>query len=124
MVYGAMLAKSCFRSHGQPVSGVRSAAMMSSRRRMSREGVMRVLMADLRERRPAWQALFAKLPKAGLPALIRIRHIMEYISLGADQVDPHQTKALIGLSSSTITQYTKIKCCNHNDLYRISCTNL
>src|ERR1700761_1663211 len=30
-----MLSKSCVRSHGQPVSGSRSAAMMSSRRRSS-----------------------------------------------------------------------------------------
>src|SRR5471032_3210040 len=36
-----MLAKSCSRSQGQPVSGVRSVAMISSRREISREGVMK-----------------------------------------------------------------------------------
>src|ERR1700678_79523 len=35
-----MVAKVCSRSHGQPVFGVRSAAMISRRRSMSREGVM------------------------------------------------------------------------------------
>src|SRR4051794_6995352 len=35
-----MVEKSCCRSHGQPVPGVRSCAMISSRREMSREGVM------------------------------------------------------------------------------------
>src|SRR5882762_5489843 len=33
-----MVAKFCSRSQGQPVPGVRSAAMISSRREMSREG--------------------------------------------------------------------------------------
>src|ERR1700730_17966910 len=36
-----MLEKSCSRSQGHPVPGVRSAAMISMRRAMSREGVMR-----------------------------------------------------------------------------------
>ena len=36
-----MVAKFCSRSHGQPVPGVRSAAMISISRLMSREGVMR-----------------------------------------------------------------------------------
>src|SRR3954452_13355948 len=40
IVYGAMVANDCLRSHGQPVSGVRSACIISSRREMSREGVM------------------------------------------------------------------------------------
>ena len=35
-----MVAKFCSRSHGQPLPGVRSAAMISSRREISREGVM------------------------------------------------------------------------------------
>src|SRR6267142_1581716 len=35
-----MVAKFCCRSHGQPVPGVRSAAMMSRSRTISREGVM------------------------------------------------------------------------------------
>src|SRR6516164_3108863 len=35
-----MVAKFCTRSHGQPVLGVRSAAMISIRRLMSREGVI------------------------------------------------------------------------------------
>src|ERR1700677_2278897 len=35
-----MLAKSCSRPHGQPLSGVRSIAMISSKREISREGVM------------------------------------------------------------------------------------
>src|ERR1700677_2292917 len=35
-----MLAKSCSRSHGQPLPGVRSVAMISIRREISREGVM------------------------------------------------------------------------------------
>ena len=35
-----MVAKFCSRSHGQPVPGVRSAAMISSSRAMSREGFM------------------------------------------------------------------------------------
>src|SRR5260370_33488893 len=40
MVYGAMVAKLCSRSHGQPLPGVRSAAISSMRRAMSREGLM------------------------------------------------------------------------------------
>src|SRR5207244_3731557 len=36
-----MVAKFCSRSHGQPVTGVRSAAMISISREISREGVMR-----------------------------------------------------------------------------------
>src|SRR5947209_7700526 len=40
MVYGAMVAKLCSRSHGQPLPGVRSAAISSMRRAMSREAVM------------------------------------------------------------------------------------
>src|SRR5271157_3246142 len=40
MVYGAMLAKSCVRSHGHPVPGVRSAAIISISRWISRAGVM------------------------------------------------------------------------------------
>src|SRR5260370_7766796 len=40
MVYGAMVAKLCSRSHGQPLPGVRSAAISSIRRAMSREGLM------------------------------------------------------------------------------------
>src|SRR5262249_11209892 len=36
-----MVEKFCSRSHGQPVFGVRRAAMMSSRREMSRAGFMR-----------------------------------------------------------------------------------
>src|SRR3954466_11916518 len=36
-----MVEKSCSRSHGQPLPGVRSRAMMSSRREISREGVIR-----------------------------------------------------------------------------------
>src|ERR1700733_634764 len=43
IVYGAMVAKFCSRSHGQPVFGVRSAAMMASKRSISREGVMKAL---------------------------------------------------------------------------------
>src|SRR5262245_48552317 len=35
-----MLSKVCSRSHGQPVPGVRNAAMISSSRVMSREGVI------------------------------------------------------------------------------------
>src|SRR5262245_30736795 len=35
-----MVAKLCSRSHGQPLPGVRSAAMMSMSRAMSRDGVM------------------------------------------------------------------------------------
>src|SRR5579883_2524254 len=35
-----MVEKSCSRSHGHPEPGVRKAAMISSRRSMSREGVM------------------------------------------------------------------------------------
>src|ERR1700722_19680639 len=35
-----MLEKSCAKSHGQPVPGVRNAAMMARRRSMSREGVI------------------------------------------------------------------------------------
>src|SRR5580693_3404527 len=35
-----MVAKFCSRSHGQPVFGVRSAAMMASRRSISREGII------------------------------------------------------------------------------------
>ena len=35
-----MVAKFCSRSHGQPLPGVRSAVMISSRREISREGVM------------------------------------------------------------------------------------
>ncbi len=56
-----MEAKSCFRSQGQPVSGVRSAAMISRRREMSREGVT----FYLRNRVSA----------------SRIRHIMENIGM-------------------------------------------
>src|SRR5260370_10481460 len=40
MVYGAIVAKVCSRSHGQPLPGVRSAAMSPMRHAMSREGVM------------------------------------------------------------------------------------
>src|SRR6202049_1720134 len=40
MVYGAIVAKLCSRSHGQPLPGVRSAAIRSSSRAMSREGVV------------------------------------------------------------------------------------
>src|SRR3954453_7629203 len=36
-----MVEKSCSRSHGQPLPGVRSCAMMSSRPEISREGVMK-----------------------------------------------------------------------------------
>src|SRR3978361_628395 len=35
-----MVEKSCSRSHGQPLPGVRNCAMMSSSREISREGVM------------------------------------------------------------------------------------
>src|SRR6267154_3411533 len=35
-----MLAKSCSRSHGQPEPGVRSAAMISRSREISREGII------------------------------------------------------------------------------------
>src|SRR6516165_1975447 len=35
-----MVSKVCSRSHGQPLPGVRSAAMISSSRAMSREGVI------------------------------------------------------------------------------------
>src|SRR4051812_3777059 len=38
-----MVAKSCSRSQGQPEPGVRSAAMIASRRAMSREGVAVVI---------------------------------------------------------------------------------
>src|SRR3569833_3575774 len=40
-----MVAKGCSMSHGQPVTGVRSAAMISIRREMSRDGVMVKIMA-------------------------------------------------------------------------------
>src|ERR1700693_4813867 len=40
MVYGAIVSKLCSRSHGQPLPGVRSAAISSSSRAMSREGFM------------------------------------------------------------------------------------
>ncbi|MDB5655863.1 MAG: hypothetical protein JWQ94_3476 [Tardiphaga sp.] len=40
IVYGAMLAKVCSTSQGQPVTGVRSCAMISIRPAISREGVM------------------------------------------------------------------------------------
>src|SRR5690606_11132145 len=44
MVYGAIVAKVCSTSHGQPASGSRRRTMMSSRRRRSRSGaVMRTL---------------------------------------------------------------------------------
>src|SRR5216684_1068601 len=39
MVYGAMVEKFCARSHGQPVPAARSAAIISMRRAISREGV-------------------------------------------------------------------------------------
>src|ERR1700709_616991 len=35
-----MVAKFCSRSHGQPLPGVRSVAMISSKRKISREGVI------------------------------------------------------------------------------------
>lgn len=38
MVYGAIVAKFCSRSQGQPVFGVRRAAMISISRAMSLEG--------------------------------------------------------------------------------------
>ena len=38
---GAMVRKFCSRSHGQPLPGVRRAAMISIRREMSREGFTR-----------------------------------------------------------------------------------
>src|SRR5690242_6797247 len=38
MVYGAMVAKLCSRSHGHPEPGVRNAAMMSISAPISREG--------------------------------------------------------------------------------------
>src|ERR1700688_2700346 len=40
MVYGAIVSNRCSRSQGQPLPGVRSAAISSSKRAMSREGVM------------------------------------------------------------------------------------
>src|ERR1700716_2594217 len=46
MVYCAIVAKSCSRSHGQPVTGARSAAMISSNREISREGVMGIPVGD------------------------------------------------------------------------------
>ena len=39
-----MLEKSCSTSHGHPVSGARSAAMISISREMSLEGFMQVLL--------------------------------------------------------------------------------
>ena len=42
-----MVAKFCSRSQGQPVTGVRSAAMISIRREMSREGVIAGQSPDL-----------------------------------------------------------------------------
>src|SRR5579862_7060752 len=42
-----MVAKFCSRSHGQPVLGVRNAAMITSRRPISREGVItRILIGS------------------------------------------------------------------------------
>src|SRR5580704_12628035 len=42
-----MVAKFCSRSHGQPVLGVRNAAMIASRRPISREGVItRILIGS------------------------------------------------------------------------------
>src|ERR1700719_2059840 len=43
-----MVEKSCARSHGHPVPGVRSAAMISIRRTISREAVMLVMSDDPR----------------------------------------------------------------------------
>src|SRR3954454_5336238 len=57
-----MVAKFCWRSQGQPVTGVRSAAMISIRREMSREGVIAGLS-------PGSQALCQK--RAPVPSAAR-----------------------------------------------------
>src|SRR4051794_3504422 len=41
-----MVSKVCSRSQGQPLPGVRNAAMMARRRSMSREGVIHVVSVD------------------------------------------------------------------------------
>src|ERR1700722_9159319 len=71
-----MLAKSCSRSQGQPVLGVRNAAMIASRRPISREGVItriltgsRTSHADLiraEKPRPCGVARYSQ-QQAGLP---------------------------------------------------------
>src|SRR5437016_6027592 len=79
MVYGAMLAKSCCRSHGQPVPGVRSAAMISIRRPMSREGFSggdATRNSGPREAGPGLTYCIAVSGRAG--GAIRIRDIMEH----------------------------------------------
>src|SRR6202451_188387 len=43
-----MVAKFCSRSHGQPVLGVRNAAMIASRRPISREGVITGILTGSR----------------------------------------------------------------------------
>src|SRR5882757_10763371 len=57
-----MVEKSCSRSHGQPLPGVRNCAMISSRPEISREGVMAhrsfegsALYAARRTPGPAWR---------------------------------------------------------------------
>src|SRR6185369_6350742 len=55
-----IVAKSCSRSHGQPVTGVRSAAMISMRREISREGVMAFPSAW--ENEPLYAASGATIP--------------------------------------------------------------
>ena len=65
-----MVWKLCSRSQGQPEPGVRSAAMISIRRAMSREGFTG------RPWRPERDRINA--PDAANVVEIRIRHIMEY----------------------------------------------
>src|SRR5215470_5521712 len=85
-----MVAKLCSRSHGQPDPGVRSAAMISMRAAMSRDGFMASVLPDEtfggdggrqgahRKTGGARRDRHRSAAAAGEP-MIRIRDIMEYL---------------------------------------------
>ena len=75
-----MVAKFCSRSHGQPVPGVRSAAMISISRAMSREASRASSersQDDAIEGTPGADSTDVGLDQPRIR--IRIRHIMEYL---------------------------------------------
>src|SRR5580700_4044790 len=65
-----MVAKFCSRSHGQPVFGVRSAAMIASRRPISREGVITRILIGSR----TWNADPIRAEKPPRPSVSRVIH--------------------------------------------------